>query len=148
MPQTTENMNLPFCIWEKKKEGLFWFIVSEVLAHGQLVPLFWLKARQNTMAVVVCGGGSPLHWARKQRKRHRAKDKDSLPRTIPHGLCPPVRPYFQLSTLHNNAIKLWVHQQIHLLAGSGPHNTTTSVLVPKQEPSLRYMTLVGALCLA
>lgn len=94
-------------VFERKKKGRSILVhCLEVLAHGQLVPLFWLKARQNTMAVVVCGGRSPLHWARKQRKRHRAKDKDSLPRTIPHGLCPPVRSYFQLSTLHNNAIKL------------------------------------------
>lgn len=40
-----------------------------------MAPLFWLKERQNTMAVAACGGGSPLHGARKQRKRHRAKDK-------------------------------------------------------------------------
>lgn len=65
----------PSVFEREKKEGLFWFIVSEVLAHGQMAPLFWLKARQNTMAVVVCGGGSPLHGDRKQRKRHRAKDK-------------------------------------------------------------------------
>jgi hypothetical protein len=88
----------------KEKKAVFWFTVSVVSVHVQLVPLFGrTEVRQSITAARTCGRGCSM--TRKQKERERGKDREEeggkgrlqgqyipFKGHMPSDLLPPILP--------------------------------------------------------